>query len=102
MKTPQLDLFRRGRSGPRGWHSGPAPLLALIAPAIIGDRATLYGADRSWLAPRCGETATAMLGCLSCRQPLASLTQLLLHLECAPDQTHVIARECREHGWETL
>jgi hypothetical protein len=88
--------------------------VALIARAEVGDVVTMLSDGnvssrigrraqaRRWIAARCASTSTDMLGCQSCRQPLANLTQLLWHLETAPDQTHTLARLCGEHGWEAL
>jgi hypothetical protein len=78
-----------------------------IAPSVVGDVVTLPDPDSSTVrvrhvGPRCCLARTVMLACLSCRQPLANAFQLLLHLEASPDQTHVLARQCGEHGWETL
>lgn len=75
---------------------------ALIESAVVGDRATIPGARAQFIRSRCEGTASDQLACLSCRQPLANLTQLTWHLEAHPEQTHVIARRCLEHGWETL
>jgi hypothetical protein len=77
----------------------------LVDRAVVGDRATLPGVSkrRCHIVARCASTtSTVMLGCLSCRQPLATLQQLLYHLEAVPNQTHVLARQCGEHGWEAL
>lgn len=74
----------------------------LIDRAIVGDPVTLLSVSKRWVVARCAADTTVMLGCLSCRQQLANLTQLLWHLEAAPNQTHTLARCCGEHGWETL
>jgi hypothetical protein len=74
----------------------------LIAPALAGDAATFPGLKNRHVSPRCIDRSCVMLGCLSCRQPLANLRQLHWHLEDHPEQTHVVAAECRERGWEAL
>jgi hypothetical protein len=105
-RSRQLDLLtvppRRSRVQRHYDLARGAQALMLIDRARVGDRVTMHGARRAWIQERCGSTSTVMLGCLSCRQPVATLQQLLFHLETAPDQTHVLARQCNEHGWEAL
>lgn len=94
-----FDPPRRARRVPRS----PAAPLELVRVAIAGDYCTMFGSVRQrFILEACGSPATVMLGCLSCRQPLATLQQLHAHLEARPEQAHVIARQCGEHGWEAL
>lgn len=74
--------------------------------AIVGDYVPpLLTYGPAHVHPRCTITpplAHRRYACLSCRVPLANSYQLDAHLETGADQPHVIARECPEHGWETL
>lgn len=101
-RSAQLDAFARPRRMMRYHYAGDVGVAMLVDRAVVGDRATIFGARQSFLAPRCDSPATVNLGCLSCRQPLFDLANLLFHLELHPDQTHVIARQCADHGWEAL
>lgn len=107
----QTQLFRPTSSrGPRLGRQTELTdaIYPLIDRAIAGDVVTLPGARSrggrpgEWIHARCDDERTAMLACLSCRQPIANLVQLLFHLEAVPNQTHVLARQCGEHGWEAL
>lgn len=77
------------------------------ASAVVGDLVTLPGMTTTrrrmrWVVERCALETSLMLACLSCRQALANECQQKLHLELHPGQTHVLARQCGEHGWETV
>ncbi len=104
-RSVQTDLFvttRRRSKHTRISAPRPPAFFPLVDRAVIGEPVTMPDVVKRWIVARCASTSTVMLGCLSCRQPLANITQLLYHLEDAPGQTHVLARECGEHGWETL
>jgi hypothetical protein len=81
--------------------AGPVPIGAVI-PAVVGELVNLPGLERAYTAERCTleDDPRAHYACLSCRQLLGNATQLAFHLEAGA--AHVVARECREHGWEAL
>jgi hypothetical protein len=86
-----------------GMPSAPATGLTSVAsilPAVVGDLVNLPGFDRAYVASQwCASTRPTSYACLTCRQLLANGYQLSVHTETG---THVIARQCRDHGWEAL
>lgn len=73
-----------------------------VPPVFSDDVAYMHVHERCPVGEARPARAFRRYVCLSCRQGLANAHQLDAHLETGADQPHMIARECPEHGWETL
>lgn len=69
-----------------------------VLPSVEGDALQLDDTPhRTYLLPPCDAATPRAWYCLSCRILLANQGQKEIHCESG---VHVLAIECRRHGWE--